>query len=440
MATDGRTLPPGGRAREQKRLATFPQPYLLVVAMGAVLGGCESGEVPSAPVEVRDSAGVTIVLSREARWKEGEEWTVPAEPVLTLGALAGEEEYQFSEISAAVRRSNGDFVVADAGSRTVRLYNEMGVFKRRLGGPGSGPGEFQRPTQILAHTADSIFVWDDAAFRLTKFDPDGAFVGVRTVSREQAAKGVAPPMYPGSAVVMPGGDVLVRLVEKGKDLPTAGRFRGGSGVVRMSPDVVERSTLMLFGDVEQVLVDSPWGPLPVTPAFAKNTTITVQATEERACVGDQEGPGVMCFGPDGMGRNVRWLAEPVGVSGDEPEVAAWRDSTVEMYGQKLSPADVQKLIEQVPEPETRPQYSDIELDHVGNLWVMRGPAGPPGTTAVEHLVFDPVGVLLGSVSMPAVRILEIGTDYVLAVHHDELEVEYLQVFGIIKPSTSGSTR
>jgi hypothetical protein len=412
---------------------------LLVLAVCAVPGGCESVGVPSVAVEVRDSVGTTIVLSREARWKEGEAWIVSAEPTLTLGVLAGEEEYQFSEISAAVRRSDGHLVVADAGSRTVRLYDELGVFKQRLGGPGSGPGEFQRPTQVLAHAADSIFVWDNAAFRLTKYDPEGELVSVHAVSREQVARVVEPPLYPGNGWVIPGGDVLVRLVEKRRDLPAAGRFRGGGGLLRMSPDLADQRTLMVFGDVEQVLVDSPWGFIPVTPAFAKTTTIAVQANEERTCIGDQEGPRVVCFGPDGLLRDVRWLAEPVGVRGDEREVVAWRKATVDMYGQKLSPDDVRRLIERIPVSAVRPEYSDIELDHDGNLWVKRGPTDSAGTRAFEYLVFDPRGVLRGSVSMPAVRILEIGTDYALAVHRDELEVEYLQIFRIVKPSTSSGT-
>ena len=408
---------------------------LLVVA-GVFMPGCQSEQASSAPMAGGErSDGATLILSAEALWDTGDAWSVPREPVQAVGVRDGDEEYQFDDIAAAARQSDGDLVVADAGSQTVRLFAPDGIFKRMLGGAGAGPGEFQNPMQILIREADSIFVWDDVSYRLTKFDSAGNLAGIHTFSREQIAKAAAPPLYPASALLLTSGELLVRLIEKSKDVPTTGRFRQRSGALLVSADLAAIDTLMFFGDVEQVSVDSPWGPLPLVPALARHTAIAVQPDEARVCIGDQERAEVRCFDPDGSAIVVRWQAEPIPVRGDEREIDAWRARTLELYEQKLVPDDARRLVARVPAPTEHPPYSQLVLDPHGNLWVERGPVVSGGSPATEYLVFDRTGRLLGPVSVPPVRILAIGTDYMIGVHRDELEVEYLRVFEIAKPGT-----
>jgi hypothetical protein len=416
------------------------QPPAPIAAAIVALAGCVTERPPSPAVTVVDSAGVTVVMSHEAQWNQGGGWTVPAEPRRVIGVLNGSVEYQFFDVAAASRQADGDVVVADAGSHTVRLYSSDGVFKRLLGGAGSGPGEFQRPTQILVRASDSIVVWDDAAYRITKYDSAGTFVGAHTLSRATVAKAVTPPLYPGSTLLLCSGELLIRLIEKSRDSPTASRFRQRSGALRVNPDLAAIDTLMLFGDVEQVLVDSPWGPLALVPALAKNTSIAVQPTEPRVCLGEQEGPEVLCFEPDGSTIAPRWLAGPIAVRVDEREVSAWRETTLELYEQKLRPDDARRLVAQIPVPAVRPEYSELLLDREGNLWVKRGPTASGDAESIEYLVFDRQGVMLGSVLLPPMRILEIGTDYVMGVYEDQLEVQYVQILEIVKPtSTSGAS-
>ncbi|NIM49279.1 MAG: hypothetical protein GTN78_19870 [Gemmatimonadales bacterium] len=401
---------------------------------------CDPELPPSGSVTVSDSADVTIVVSHEAQWRAGEAWTVPAQARQIIGVLDGDEAYQFFDVSAVARQADGDLVVADARARTVRLYGPDGTLKRMLGSAGSGPGEFQRPTQILVQAADSILVWDDQAYRVSKFDSVGNYVGVHTFSREGIAKAAVPPLYPGSAMLLSSGELLVRLIEKvGKGTPTTSRFRQRSGALRVSSDLSVIDTVMFFGDVEHVLVDAPWGPQRVVPALAKNTSIAVQPNEPRVCIGDQEEPEVLCVAQDGSARALRWRGEPIAVGGSEQEVVAWREATLELYRQKLSPDDARRLVAQVPVPDVRPEYSELVLDREGNLWVERGPTRRGGFEATEYRVFDRTGKLLGSMQLPPIRILEIGKDYVIGIYEDELEVQYLQIFDIVKPTTAGGT-
>jgi hypothetical protein len=379
----------------------------------AAVGACTPAGEPAASVDVSDSAGVTIVDSDEPSWGEGEAWLVSSEPQVTIGVLKGRREYELSDVSAAARQSDGDFVVVDGGAREVRLYDRDGKFVRTLGGPGSGPGEFRDPAQVLVRAADSVIVWDNANYRITRFDSAGELVGVESVDRGGIAKAIDPPLYPGKGELLADGQILIRLVEKTRDFPP-GLFRPRSGALRVFADLSRIDTLMFFGDVEQIYVRAPWGQMPVVPALARRTSSTVQATLSRACIGDQEGPEIVCFGPDAARTVIRWPSEAAPAT--EQDIAAWRDT----------------VLAQATVPTVRPHYSWIALDRVGNLWVQRGRANGSAAESVDHLVFDPTGALLGVVALPPIEVLEIGDDYVMGVYRDELDVEYLQVHEIVK--------
>jgi len=220
------------------------------------------------------------------------------------------------------------------------------------------------------------------------------------------------------------------LIEKsGKAFPS-GRFRPQSGALRVSADYSVIDTLLFFGDVEQFTVDAPFGRWPTAPPLAKRTWIAHQGSPSRICIGDQEGPEIVCIGPDGSRTVLRWDSTPTPPSREE--VADWREANIRLMEEKLSADDVIQMLDQVPTPAIRPDYSQITLDRSGNLWVELGPGAVGTSLSVDHLVFDPVGALLGVVSLPPIRVLEIGEDYVMGVHRDEFEVEYLQVYEIRK--------
>jgi hypothetical protein len=49
-------------------------------------------------------------------------------------------------------------------------------------------------------------------------------------------------------------------------------------------------------------------------------------------------------------------------------------------------------------------------------------------------VFDPEGRMLGTVATPArFRVFSIGTDYVLGVWRDDMDVEHVRLFTLEKP-------
>jgi hypothetical protein len=232
--------------------------------------------------------------------------------------------------------------------------------------------------------------------------------------------------------------LLVRLTEKsGVKLAKSGKqgpsdeSRARSGALRVSADYAQIDTLMFFGDAEQVTVSAPWGDWRIAPPRAKTTVIAVQGSESRICIGDQKAAEISCFGPDASRTSIRWNPKEVMLT--DADVTKWRDTTVAMLAGKLSESEVLSVLDQVTVPAVRPPFSAIMLDAAGNLWVEQGPSSNGDSESTDYLVFDPAGVLLGAVVLPQVQVLDIGDNYIIGVYEDDLEVEYLQVFEIVKP-------
>ncbi len=417
-------------------------PVLLLLS-SQVGVGCTQGAESSTQAEISDSAGTRIVLNRTPRWIEGETWAVSPEPTVRIGVLDGPEEYQLVDVAAAARRSDGTYVVADRGSKTVRLYDSDGTFLQTLGGAGSGPGEFTDPGPILLTGGDTLVVWDQALLRVTRFDRDGELAEIRAVDwgrlfnrlgMEPAAgkaavakkgEAIVYGLFPGPMEPLGDGSLLVRLVGKTDEVPSEGYHRRKSGALRISSDFSSVDTLMFFGDTEQFAVDAPWGQYAVVPPSAKRTRIAHGGRPPKICIGEQEGPEIVCFESDGGRTLMRWTIEPPTLT--DAEVAQWREEMVQEYDLKLSRDQVLEVLDQVPIPPRRPPYSQIILDAGGHLWAELGPATGNRRGSTDFLVFDLRGVLLGTVALPPMRVLEIGPDYVLGVLVDELGIEYVRV-------------
>jgi hypothetical protein len=80
-------------------------------------------------------------------------------------------------------------------------------------------------------------------------------------------------------------------------------------------------------------------------------------------------------------------------------------------------------------PPTLPGFTDLHYDNEGFIWADAFVA--PWETGASALVFSESGYLLGSVVLPeGFQIHEIGTDYVLGVWRDELDVEFIRMYAL----------
>ena len=79
-----------------------------------------------------------------------------------------------------------------------------------------------------------------------------------------------------------------------------------------------------------------------------------------------------------------------------------------------------------------PAYGALTTDADGRLWLQDYP-WPPAPT-VGWRVFEADGAYVAIVAMPSdLRVFEIGADYVLGHVRDELDVEHVQLYQLMKP-------
>jgi hypothetical protein len=98
-----------------------------------------------------------------------------------------------------------------------------------------------------------------------------------------------------------------------------------------------------------------------------------------------------------------------------------------------------------------PAFAELRFDGDGNLWVRdydhidavefydysalsRGVARPTIDHARRWAVLDPAGRYLGDVDIPpAFTVHEIGDRWILGVHRDSLDIQYVRLYPLIKP-------
>jgi hypothetical protein len=85
----------------------------------------------------------------------------------------------------------------------------------------------------------------------------------------------------------------------------------------------------------------------------------------------------------------------------------------------------------MPIPDTKPGYGAVLADEAGNLWVSDWAASPQLPKSWN--VLNPSGVWLGSVEVPdRFYPYRIGSDWIVGVEQDDLDVEYVVLYPLNK--------
>lgn len=92
--------------------------------------------------------------------------------------------------------SGGDFITTTIGSDRLAVFGREGALHGTIGGQGDGPGEFRLASLPLRGPADSLYVFDRRAARLTVLSPD-----------RQLARTMPFPAQP--ETVLPDGSFVV---------------------------------------------------------------------------------------------------------------------------------------------------------------------------------------------------------------------------------------
>ncbi|MGD2068340.1 MAG: hypothetical protein PVI57_06600 [Gemmatimonadota bacterium] len=395
-------------------------PFLLALT----LGGCGDRGREAVPGALfRDSAGAAIAESARAVWdaEPGRRWSIDTLPELDLTRTGTGRLHEFYRVVGAVFLSDGRIVVGDDGSKQIRAYSRHGESLASVGREGEGPGEYGRIMGLIALTGDSIgvFSWPD---RLTVLAPDLAFarttrLGDQARRPRQLANGdlVALRVFP-SVVEYEGRGGMIR-----EDVP----------MVRLSPDGTVEDTLWVGPGFEEYMFASEESSGAMRPLFGKG--LSFDARGSTIVVGTADAMAYDVLDPAGRVRRIVRVL-PYDLSLDPSEVQAERAS----YLAGDPPAFYREAVASLPAPDRRPAYSDLRIDAEGFVWAGAHRSRAELNEPRHWEVFAPDGTWMGALhTPPRFELLEVGTDRLLGVRADELDVEHVQVLGLERGTARG---
>jgi hypothetical protein len=405
-------------------------PVLLLLLPLAACGG-DSAASAAAPT-VRDSAGIRIVENAAPGWEEAAAWRVAPEPAVDIGLVDGPAAYQLDQVRGAVRLQDGRIVVANRGSHELRFFNAAGEHLRSVGGEGGGPGEFEGLQWVGSFSADSLLAWDSGAKRLSVFDLEGNF------ARSVQPQGLAAmfPQFHGvladtSFVLSPGFTPQALVAAR------AGERRDSLAYLRFDRSGALMDTLAHLPGAQSYL--SKDDGMFSTSSVVFGRDVLLEPGGDRFYVGDNDSYQIAEHRPDGtLLRLIRRPYDPVSV-GEDDVAAYYEKRSTDFSGAPAAlrarmQAREEEQRKEVPHRTTLPAFASLQVDPEGNLWVED--SRRPADEQPRWSVFDPEGRWLGSVNTPVgLRVLQIGSDFVLGVWKDDLEVEHVRVYPMVKPAS-----
>jgi len=396
-----------------------------ILTVAVMISTC-AGEGPDrARFTTRDSAGVRIVENTSAQWSEADAWHLSAQPLVDIGGLEGDPDYELYEVSNAVRMPDGRIVVGNSGSNQIRFYDQSGKHLLDAGGGGEGPGEFRNIRWVRLYRSDSVAACDLRLSRTSVFDSDGRFArSFSTPAMESGGTG-----WPDD--VFEDGSLLVRAVSQVPPDASGEVIRRVEPRYSVSPDGEFEDSLCAYPGAETVMHSFEsmsivyFGP----PLFGRSTRYDVAGN--RFYVAPNDTYEVRIHARDGSIESiVRKQHDNLVVT--DADIEAFKEAQL---SSDLPPGmrdAMAQVLDDSPIWETMPAFDSFIVDRVGNLWVEE--YRRPGDTVPRWTVFNREGELLGTLSLPDRFVIDdVGNDFVLGVWRDEDDVEYVRLYELIKP-------
>jgi hypothetical protein len=404
------------RAAQPSRLGAATACTALLVTLAA----CGAERADSSGAVIRDSAGIQIVENTAPTWAEGEGWQLSETPVLSIGELEGDPNYQLFQVYDARRLSDGRIVVANSGSNELRFYDKKGRFKGATGRKGGGPGEFQGLADVWALADDSLLTYDFRNNRISVFDPSGEFV--RSFQLQSLTGGKSSP---GLVAPFADGSLLIHARTMEFSPQTEGGLRRDSVLyLRCDPTGALLDSLGWFPGPEWYVKSDEGIMAASSRAFGRSPVATAAA--DAFYFGSSDNYEIARY--DGTGELRRLIHRThvnLGVTPDDIE--GWIEERLAGMNDENQRTFWERLYADMPFPETMPAYERLLVDDEGSLWVedYRRPADEQP----RWTVFDPQGVMLGEVETPLnFQVYQIGSDFVLGRWTDELDVDHVQLY------------
>jgi hypothetical protein len=384
---------------------------------------CGRSSPPTPNYVVRDSAGIEIVENPALAPDPGRWQVLSDEPLLEIGAVEGEDAFLFDRITAARRLSDGRILVLNSGSQEIRFFRADGHHLRTVGGRGEGPGEFQFAMGLFQYSPDTILVPDMR--RLNWFDLDGHFARSAQLDWD-GVRQMMLPVFLGSGLPMSDGSFMAGGETGDRRPPPEGVTRPPQPFFRISPGFDAVDTLGIYPGIEQINMGTHDRPMFYVLPYAKATVWGMGGNPTFVYISSNDAREVHQY--DVTGRLVRLIRV------DQPrrplrprDIQQWKDDFRSRFTRQPDRLpSIDRALADLPQPDSFPAYARFVVARDGSLWA--GEAGPRDE-AMPYSVFDVAGRRMGYVAVPSgFTVMDIGADYVLGVHRDAMEVEFVRLY------------
>lgn len=384
-----------------------------------VASACGTDSVTGERFVVRDSADIQLASSAAPRLPQTV--VVDPDPVMVVPAEFGAPEHVLFNARYAALLTDGRVVVGNAGTNQLFFFSPAGEFLEAFGGPGDGPGEFQRFFGLHECGDDRLVVEELSRMSLIRGRTAEFERNVQISGHLAAGRGVIGGVDQGCSAAL--------MVDQAP--PT----------IEASNRVFDSSVTLYWADLETGARDSlgtfpgtelyPWEmrgrPAPIRAPFGRNAVWTVHA--DGVVFGSARDVSFQLLGDGGqLLRVVRWGAPPLSVADQE-----WEDferSREDFVRQNPEEADLQPPRGYLPRPEEKPPYAALRVDQSERIWVRSyggySVYGPEPSSV--WWVFTPEGEWVAEVRMPdGLEVLTIGDSTLVGVVRDEFDLEQVQL-------------
>ena len=365
--------------------------------------------------------------AQSAQPRPAAEVRLSAEPVLSIGMLDGPDEYLFAGINAGARLADGSVVVSDRQQHRVQRFSAEGEHLWSRGREGEGPGEF-RYVRIAEGCAseEAIVVYDIRTDRVYVYDGNGDLLN------EYRFQYNGLPLSdfgcaPGGRLGFTGSSV--RMGEEGLEPGDLYRELVSLGSAELGDTATTTLRERIPGGEQGYL-----GPGDAMPGSIWYHDVLFATTDEGVWLGTTDDYEVELIDWTGETiRRIRWEGPDLAVT--PQDIDRYRDALEERYRDDDDPnwrARFESTWDWESEivPDVFPAYERLLVGDDGMLWVHDYTR--PGDRS-EWFAFDAEGRWIRSLVLPPrTRLLDIGPDWALVRTVDDMDVQRVQVRGLVE--------
>ena len=392
---------------------------------------------------IRDSAGISIAENPRLAPDSRLGWRVGTEPLVSIGTPEAVPDFQFHKVEDATRLADGRIAVANGGSMELLVFDATGQYLASWGGQGEGPGEFAGLNRVRPWATDSLIAADPEQGRISVFDLEGNHgwtVALRSRSGDNTMVASGVEALKGMMGLAMSPDVVIGLLPDGTLFTRDMEFMRTKGFWHQDHDYALRT---VDGDTRASLGRHP-GPQTYSESYSQGRMTYVtplrhpfgQTTHtavwgDLAVIGRTESYEIKAYRSDGtLARIVRRDYEP-GTPTQAEQDANLRRRVARLPEERR--ASVAEVAANVPLVDAFPAFAGTVGDALGHLWVAEFERPGEEYDGTLWTVFDREGRVLGLVETPeGLTIFEIGEDYILAKMTDDLGVDYVRLWGLMR--------